>query len=105
MSGDAQRELTVEEYLAFERASAEKHEFVDGPLYLMAGARQRHVRLQGNLFGTLFQLLGQKADRNCGGILTPTRWRVGADRVRPGAVQLPSLHVGLSVDAIDPGVL
>src|SRR5437879_8023884 len=30
--------LTVEEYLAFERASDERHEYLDGVIYAMAGS-------------------------------------------------------------------
>ncbi|MBM3223036.1 MAG: hypothetical protein FJZ47_04430, partial [Candidatus Tectomicrobia bacterium] len=30
--------FTVEEYLAFERASAERHEYLDGVIYAMAGS-------------------------------------------------------------------
>ena len=33
--------FTVEEYLAFERASDERHEYLDGVIYAMAGARWR----------------------------------------------------------------
>ena len=35
--------FTVEEYLAFERASDERHEYLDGVIYAMAGsASPRH---------------------------------------------------------------
>ena len=30
--------FTVEEYLAFERASEERHEYLDGVIYAMAGS-------------------------------------------------------------------
>jgi hypothetical protein len=51
--------MTEEEYLAFERASDEKHEFLDGRVYAMAGASLVHGRIIQNTPGRLFnQLLG-----------------------------------------------
>lgn len=41
---------TEEEYLAFERASETRHEFVNGDVYAMSGASLRHARLVNNLF-------------------------------------------------------
>ena len=34
--------FTVEEYLAFERASDERHEYLDGVIYAMAGSASNH---------------------------------------------------------------
>ena len=34
--------MTEEEYLAFERASETRHEFLDGRVYAMTGAGLRH---------------------------------------------------------------
>ncbi|MGQ0700058.1 MAG: Uma2 family endonuclease [Panacagrimonas sp.] len=44
---------TEEEYLAFERASETRHEFVNGDVYAMSGASLRHARLLNNLFLSL----------------------------------------------------
>ncbi|GAB4509624.1 MAG: hypothetical protein OHK0046_04960 [Anaerolineae bacterium] len=33
---------TAQEYLAFERGHAEKHEFIEGNVYLMRGANHTH---------------------------------------------------------------
>ncbi len=41
--------MTEEEYLAFERAALEKHEFVDGRVYAMAGATREHNLITGNI--------------------------------------------------------
>ena len=41
--------LTLEEYLAFEHAQEIRHEFVDGYLYGMTGASERHERIAMNL--------------------------------------------------------
>jgi len=53
--------LTSEaEYLASELKSEVKHEYLGGVVYAMAGARNRHNRIAGSIFGTLFgRLRGQ----------------------------------------------
>jgi Uma2 family endonuclease len=45
--------FTVEEYLAFERASEERHEYLDGVIYAMAGESPDHGRICTNLVATL----------------------------------------------------
>jgi Uma2 family endonuclease len=45
--------LTFEDYLAFEETSAEKHEFVDGQLFMMAGTTERHNRIAGRMYATI----------------------------------------------------
>lgn len=44
--------MTEAEYLAFERQSDLKHEYIDGHIYAMAGARRRHSLITGNLFAS-----------------------------------------------------
>lgn len=52
--------MTVEEYLAFERASAEKHEYRDGEIVAMAGASYAHNLLVMNTGASLHtQLRGR----------------------------------------------
>jgi Uma2 family endonuclease len=41
----APRTMSVEEYLAFEKTSEIRHEYVDGELLAMAGEKRRHNRL------------------------------------------------------------
>ncbi|HKY39204.1 MAG TPA: Uma2 family endonuclease [Polyangiaceae bacterium] len=41
--------LTLAEYLAFERRASDRHEFVDGQVYAMAGARYAHNRVVANV--------------------------------------------------------
>src|SRR5689334_5798251 len=53
---------TVEEYLAMERASEEKHEFLDGEIYLMSGASRNHNRVTAN---TIITLGNQLYERPC----------------------------------------
>ena len=42
-----------DEYLAREEASPVRNEYVDGVVYAMSGATDRHNRIAGNLFGAL----------------------------------------------------
>lgn len=41
--------MSVEEFLAWDRSQAQKHEFVDGEVFAMAGAEDRHVTVSLNL--------------------------------------------------------
>src|SRR5262245_26620705 len=54
------RRMTREEYLEFERASEEKHEFFDGEVFAMAGARRRHNQIVINIGGELRQALRER---------------------------------------------
>lgn len=52
--------VSPEEYLAGEAASEIKHEYLNGVVYAMAGARQRHNDLASNILGFLHaRLRGQ----------------------------------------------
>ncbi len=42
--------VTAEEYLAFERAAKDKHEFIGGKIVAMAGATDRHNVIASNVF-------------------------------------------------------
>jgi Uma2 family endonuclease len=55
--------FTVEEYLAFERASEERHEYLDGVIYAMAGESPDHGRICMNLAAALvLQLRGSDCE-------------------------------------------
>lgn len=53
MSALEKTRWTVEDYLAFERDSQEKHEFVGGEVYLMTGASESHNLIVANVIMTL----------------------------------------------------
>jgi len=42
--------ITEEEYLAGEEISENKHEFINGEVYVMSGASKNHERITGNIF-------------------------------------------------------
>lgn len=52
--------ITVADYLAGELVSQTKHEYLGGVIYAMAGARNLHNRIAGNLFGALYTKLRGK---------------------------------------------
>jgi Uma2 family endonuclease len=45
--------MTEAEYLAFERASAERHEFVDGEIFAMSGGKRAHNLIGAHVVGEL----------------------------------------------------
>ncbi|GCE31185.1 hypothetical protein KDA_66690 [Dictyobacter alpinus] len=52
--------MTAEQYLAFDRASDTKYEYLDGEAVAMSGGSVNHSRLAGNLFFLLTQALGTR---------------------------------------------
>jgi Uma2 family endonuclease len=61
MSAVPKKRWTAEEYLSFERTSDEKHEFIDGDIYLMTGASREHNLIVFNLAATLGNQLRGRA--------------------------------------------
>ncbi len=51
--------VTPQEYLRIERASEEKHEYIDGQMFAMAGANRKHRQLMNNILGLLLQSTGE----------------------------------------------
>ena len=47
------RKLSIEEYLEFERAAHEKHEYYRGEIFAMAGAGTEHNIIFSNVFGDI----------------------------------------------------
>lgn len=45
--------ISEQDYLAGERLSPERHEYVDGQVYLMAGASKQHSEIAVNLMTAL----------------------------------------------------
>lgn len=70
--------MTEAEYLRFEAAAAEKHEFVAGEVYAMSGVTRWHARIVANLVARLWV-----ATRGgpCEVISTDVKLRVASDRI------------------------
>jgi len=56
----ANQKISIEEYLAFERGSHEKHEYYKGEVFAMSGAGPRHNIIFSNLFISVGNLLKGK---------------------------------------------
>jgi Uma2 family endonuclease len=71
--------FTVDEYLAHERAAEERHEYLDGEIFAMAGESGTHGDITANLTASLVvQLKG-----------TPCRARLKDTKVRSGPAPTP----------------
>lgn len=55
--------FTIEKYLDFERFSPERHEFLDGNVYAMAGESPKHSTICFNLYGITHNQLRGKSCR------------------------------------------
>lgn len=60
MSTQPKSYLTPEEYLAIERRSETKSEYLNGEMFAMVGASRKHNLIAGNIFGELRQGLKGK---------------------------------------------
>ena len=60
MVANVQKKWTVEEYLAFERSSEEKHEFYAGEIFAMSGASREHNIIVMNTGASLNLQLAQR---------------------------------------------
>jgi Uma2 family endonuclease len=69
------RRLSPEEYLALERQSEVKHEFLDGEMFAMTGASLQHNRIVRNVGGLLYS---QLRGRPCESFTGDLRLRVDA---------------------------
>jgi len=54
------KKFTIEEYLQFENASTEKHEYYQGEIFAKAGAKPRHIVIAKNLMRDIATLLRGK---------------------------------------------
>jgi Uma2 family endonuclease len=57
----ANKQVSIEEYLAFERSSQEKHEYYKGEVFAISGAGRRHNIIFTNLLTSLGNLLKGKS--------------------------------------------
>jgi Uma2 family endonuclease len=71
------RSWTVEQYLALERCSEVRHEYIDGVVYALAGGTGAHSRLAANLIMALGIAL---RDGSCGVYSSDMKVRVAATR-------------------------
>ena len=77
MSTAPKQTWTEAKYLAFERSSEEKHEFLNGEIFAMAGAKENHNLIVANIIASLHS---QVRNRPC--------------RVYPSDMRVKSTHTG-----------
>ena len=79
--------LSEDEYLKFERAAFERHQFVDGEIFAMAGESGEHADITANTLGSFVHQLRDG----------PCRARVANTKVRSGPLpKSPRRPAGLS---------
>lgn len=78
--------LTPAEYLALERAGEERHEYLAGKIYAMAGGSKRHNRIAGSAYAALYAQLRQ---RDC--VVYPSDMRVKS--ARTGLYTYPDITI------------
>ena len=79
--------LSPENYLAAEAESQVKHEYVDGQVFVMAGASERHKRIAMNI---AFHLRAASRGTPCGAFMSNMKLRSGQrNRLLPPPLLLP----------------
>lgn len=63
MTAQPRHSISEEEYLTFERTSATKHEYYNGRVYAMTGAKEPHNLIAGNLVAAFHSQLRRKPCR------------------------------------------
>jgi Uma2 family endonuclease len=76
MATEPNQRLTIAEYLALERASELKHDYLDGEMFAMTGASRSHNRIVLNLG---IELDAQLQDRDCEVFVNEMRVRTPTD--------------------------
>jgi Uma2 family endonuclease len=71
--------MTIDEYLTFERAAEERHQYIDGEIFAMAGESPVHGDVSLNLAGVFYNQLKGK----------PCRARTKDTKVRSGPTPMP----------------
>ena len=70
--------MSVEEYLAFENEHPERHEYVDGDVYVMSGGTYRHSQISQNVS---FRLMTRAQDGPCAVHTHDLKVQIGDERV------------------------
>jgi Uma2 family endonuclease len=94
--------MSVPAYLAFERESEIRHELVDGYLYAMTGASDRHEEIAANLLAAIHQHLQGSGCRVYGSNL---KIRVGDDFLYPDLFVRCAAERGDSYFKTDPTLI
>jgi Uma2 family endonuclease len=88
--------LTPEEYLAWENAQPDRHEYVDGEVYAMSGASRRHNTIVTNVVVALGPRVNEK-----GCELFSQGMKLRADTLRAKAFFYPDIVISCDASADD----
>ena len=69
---------TIEQYLQLERAADQKHEYLDGQIYAMAGNSEIHNLISAHILGILY---GQLRTRLCRAYPSDMRVKVARNKL------------------------
>lgn len=101
MGNLANKKITVSEYFEIERNSLEKHEYYEGELFAMAGAKKKHNLIVSNL---IISIGSQFKGRPCA--VYPSDMKVAVDKWvlsesdESGIIKLASIECVLLLDDI-----
>jgi Uma2 family endonuclease len=86
--------LSVEQYLSIERAGEERHEYIDGHLYKMAGESLEHSRINVNLLTLLnTQLRGKRCEALSPNMKVRSGPFIKEQKVRKGMFSYPDVAI------------
>jgi Uma2 family endonuclease len=86
--------VSAEEYLEMERAATERHEFIDGYVYQMAGESLEHSRINVNLLTLLnTQLRGKRCEALSPNMKVRSGPFIKEQRTRKGLFSYPDVSV------------
>lgn len=85
--------ISESDYLEGEKLAAERHEYVDGQTYLMAGSSKRHNRIAGNCYRAFMRA----NDERCTAFIGDIKVRVKGSK----AYYYPDVVVGCAEDESD----
>ena len=83
-----QLKISITDYLEGELISDTKHEYINGDIFAMAGAKRAHNLISGNLFATLYQHLRGTPCR-----VFASDMKVGIQTATEDCFYYPDLHV------------
>jgi len=75
MQAEKLDKISIEEYIAIEKANDTKYEYHNGSIYAMAGGTLNHALICGNIFGELRNALGGK-NKKCITINSEVKLRI-----------------------------
>ena len=93
---------TIDDFLAWERAQAERYEFVDGIVRMMVGGTLAHARIKGNVYASLRE---QLEGGRCEVFVDGPKVVTAAASMYPDAVVTCAADLAQDADAVPEPIL